>query len=75
MRLYFHLVSDAGAIWDLRGVEVDEVDDALGEALLAVDEIRSEEPTATEDWLGWMLQITDASERTLLLMDLGRTIQ
>ena len=61
MRLYFHLVGDAGVYWDRSGIEVENVEHALAEALQAVEEIREEEPTAPEDWLGWTLNITDAS--------------
>jgi hypothetical protein len=76
MRLYFHLMSATGACYgDRTGVEVDEVEPALADAMRAVDGIGDEEPTATEDWSGWMLNITDASGRTLLLVELGRTIQ
>ena len=75
MRLYFHLVGDAGALWDRTGIEVADVGRALAEALRAVEEIRQQGPTAAEAWWGWTLNITDASGWTRLLVELGCPIQ
>lgn len=75
VRLYFHLVSDDATIRDLEGVEVDNIDQALAEALRAVDEIRGEDPAAARDWSGWSIHIADASGQVVLSVDLGRTIQ
>ena len=45
MRLYFHLVTDRETILDPEGVEVDSVDQALAEALRALDELGMKMPT------------------------------
>jgi hypothetical protein len=71
VRLYFHLVTDRETLPDPEGVEVDSVDQALAEALRALDELRNENPAATPGWLGWTLNITTEEGRIILTVDLG----
>ena len=37
---------------------------------MAIEELRSEED-ATDDWVGWRLEVTDASGRLMMVFDLG----
>ena len=56
-------------------VVVDNIDQTLAETVLAIDEIRTEDPIATRDWSGWSLHVADAAGKVALTVDLGRTIQ
>jgi hypothetical protein len=71
VRLYFHLVTDRETILDPEGVEVDSVDQALAEALRALDELRKENADAPRGWSGWALNITTAGGEVILTVDLG----
>lgn len=57
MRCYFHLVSNHEEIVDDTGIEVDNLECAKAQALLAIDELREELGAEVEDWSGWRLNI------------------
>jgi hypothetical protein len=71
MRYYFHLVSSMGRIPDSEGVEVASLSHAKLQALQAIEELRSEDDTTDEDWIGWRLEVTDASGQLMMVFDLG----
>ena len=71
MRYYFHLVSNMGNIPDSEGVEVASLSHAKTQALMAIEELRSEEDATDDDWVGWRLEVTDASGRLMMVFDLG----
>jgi hypothetical protein len=61
MTCYFDIVTPDGTITDSKGIEVDNFDQALEEALSALRELREEDPAAARDWAGCKLTITDES--------------
>jgi hypothetical protein len=71
MRYYFHLVSSMGKIPDSEGVEVASLGHAKTQALMAIEELRSEDDTMDEDWIGWRLEVTDSSGQLMMVFDLG----
>jgi hypothetical protein len=71
MRLFFHLVRGSEIIRDENGIDVAGPQEARTEALRAIEELRRDEPLASQDWAGWRLAITDASGAVLLSIDLG----
>lgn len=71
MRYYFHLVSSMGNIPDSEGVEVASLSHAKTQALMAIEELRSEEDATDDEWVGWRLEVTDASGHLMMVFDLG----
>jgi hypothetical protein len=65
MRCFFHLVNDHEEIVDHTGIEVQDLEGAKVEALLAITELRHEIGAEIEDWSGWRLDIV-CPEGTLL---------
>jgi hypothetical protein len=65
MRCFFHLVNDHEEIVDNTGIEVQDLEGAKVEALLAITELRHEIGAEIEDWSGWRLDIV-CPEGTLL---------
>lgn len=57
MRCFFHLVSSHDEIVDNAGIEVQDLESAKAEALLAIEELRAEIGTEAGDWSGWRLDI------------------
>ena len=57
MRCFFHLVSNHDEIVDDSGIEVDNLENAKAQALLAIDELRKELGEEAHDWSGWRLNI------------------
>ena len=70
MRLYFQLVASGDAIQDLEGFEATDPGQAQAEALRLLAEMRQEDPSATQDWSGWTLRVTEGSGRVVLSLDL-----
>ena len=70
MRCFFHLVDAHGSILDEDGVEVGDINELRVEAVKAVEELRSAEPSAARDWKGWRLEVTDTSGAILLTINL-----
>jgi hypothetical protein len=71
MRLFFHLVRGREIIRDESGIEVADLQEAQTEALRAIEEMRREHPSASQDWVGWRLDVTDAAGAVILSIDLG----
>jgi hypothetical protein len=67
MRLYFQLVASGDAIQDLEGFEATDPGQAQAEALRLLAEMRQEDPSATQDWSGWTLRVTEGSGRVVSL--------
>jgi hypothetical protein len=57
MRCFFHLVNDHEEIVDNTGIEVQDLESAKVQALLAITELRQEIGADIEDWSGWRLDI------------------
>jgi len=72
-RYYFHLVSSTGRITDDEGVEAASLNQAKSQALMAIDELRAEEDTIDDDWIGWRLEVTDPSGDLVMVFDLGHS--
>ncbi len=64
-RYYFHLTNGEAVIRDEEGTEVSSMQTALISAMEMIEELRTEDPSAAEEWQGWRLEIVDASGRTV----------
>ena len=69
-RYYFHLTNGEATIRDDEGTEVPSMQSALISAMEMIEELRAEDPSAADEWLGWRLEITDLSGRTVHTMPL-----
>ena len=69
-RYYFHLTNGEAVIRDEEGTEVSSMQTALISAMEMIEELRTEDPSAAEEWQGWRLEIVDASGRTVHTMPL-----
>jgi len=63
VRYYFNLTDGAEAIRDEDGIELSDIHSALLQAMKAIDELRLEDPTSSQEWKGWRMEIVDASGR------------
>jgi hypothetical protein len=69
-RYYFHLTNGKALIRDEEGTEVSSMQSALIAAMDIIEELRAEDPSEADEWLGWRLEIVDASGRTVYSMPL-----
>ena len=70
MRYYFHLTNGHEAIRDEEGTEVSDTQAALVSAMEAIEELRASDPSYSEDWQGWRLEIVDSSGRLIQALPL-----
>ncbi|WP_404291725.1 DUF6894 family protein [Microvirga sp. RSM25] len=74
MRCFFHLVNDHEEIVDNTGIEVQDLESAKVQALLAITELRQEIGADIEDWSGWRLDIVCPRGTLLHSMLLNNTV-
>ena len=60
-RYYFNLTNGETMIRDEDGIEASSVQAAVISAMEAVEELRSQDPSNSEEWQGWWLEIVDTS--------------
>ncbi len=64
-RYYFNLTDGEVMVRDEVGVEAASIQAAMISALEVVEELRADDPSNSDEWRGWRLEIVDASGRTL----------
>ncbi len=74
MRCFFHLVSNHDEIIDTAGIEVDDLESAKEQALLAIEELRAELGAEVDDWSEWRLEIVCPVGTLLSSMPLANTL-
>jgi hypothetical protein len=72
LRLYFDLRNDQYTLPDVYGVEASAPDEARHAAVAMIRKLRQEDPSAAQDWSGWILNVTDTAGCVLFSMDLDR---
>jgi hypothetical protein len=60
-RYYFNLTNGETTIRDEEGIEASSIQAAVVSALEAVEELRAHDPSNSDEWQGWRLEIVDAS--------------
>jgi hypothetical protein len=60
-RYYFNLTDGETMIRDEEGVEATNIQAAVISALEAAEELRAQDPSNSDEWQGWRLEIVDAS--------------
>jgi hypothetical protein len=75
VRYFFNLTNGQEAIRDDEGIEVSDVQAALGSAMEAIEELRAADPSYSQDWQGWRLEVVDSSGRVLQSLPLVDSVQ
>jgi hypothetical protein len=60
-RYYFNLTDGETMIRDEEGIEVASIQAAVISAMEAAEELRAQDPSNSDEWQGWRLEIVDAS--------------
>ena len=60
-RYYFNLTNGETMIRDEEGIVASSVQAAVVSAMEAVEELRTHDPSNSDEWQGWRLEIVDAS--------------
>ena len=60
-RYYFNLTDGETMIRDEEGIEVSSIQAAMISALEAAEELRAQDPSNSDEWQGWRLEIVDAA--------------
>jgi hypothetical protein len=60
-RYYFNLTDGDNMIRDEEGIEASSLQAAVVSAMEAVEELRVQDPSNSDEWQGWRLEIVDAS--------------
>jgi hypothetical protein len=73
MRYYFNLVRARETISDQVGIELADASAQFLEAIVlkSLAELRKREGKVEYRWKGWMLEVRDASNNIVLMIDLG----
>ncbi|QRM32423.1 hypothetical protein [Microvirga sp. VF16] len=69
-RYYFNLTDGETMIRDQEGIETASIQTAVLSAMEAVEELRAQDPTNSDEWQGWRLEIVDASGRAVQMIPL-----
>lgn len=69
-RYYFNLTDGEIMIRDEEGIETASIQAAVLSALEAVEELRAQDPSHSDEWQGWRLEIVDASGRAVQMIPL-----
>ena len=64
-RYYFNLTDGDNMIRDEEGIEASSIQAAVVSALEAVEELRAQDPSNSDEWRGWRIEIVDASGQTV----------
>ena len=69
-RYYFNLTDGDDRIPDEEGIVASSLQAAVVSALEAVEELRAQTPTSSNEWQGWRLEIVDVSGRAIQVIPL-----
>jgi hypothetical protein len=64
-RYYFNLTNGNTMLRDEEGVEASSIQEAIISALEAVEELRAQDSSESDEWQGWRLEIVDTSGRAV----------
>ena len=64
-RYYFNLTNGDAMIRDEEGIEASSIHAAVLSAMEAVEELRAQDPSNSDEWQGWRLEIVDAEGRAV----------
>ncbi|WP_244627746.1 DUF6894 family protein [Microvirga tunisiensis] len=64
-RYYFNLTNGETMIRDEEGIVASSIRAAVVSAMEAVEELRAHDPSNSDEWQGWRLEIVDASGQAI----------
>jgi hypothetical protein len=64
-RYYFNLTNGETMIRDEEGITASSIQAAVLSAMEAVEELRAQDPSNSDEWQGWRLEIVDASGKAV----------
>ena len=64
-RYFFNLTNGETMIRDEEGIVASSIQAAVVSAMEAVEELRAHDPSNSDEWQGWQLEIVDASGRAV----------
>ena len=62
-RYFFNLTNGREIISDTDGIELSDINAVMAYVFEMIDQVKSEPDTSEDDWMGWRLEIADASGR------------
>ncbi len=65
LRYYFNLTDGESVIRDEDGVKASSLQAAVISAMEAVEELRAQDASNSDEWQGWKLEIVDAAGRAV----------
>jgi hypothetical protein len=69
-RYFFNLTDGETMIGDEEGIEASSIQAAVLSAMEAVEELRAQDPSNSDEWKGWRLEIIDASGQAIQMIPL-----
>ena len=69
-RYYFNLTNGDSMIRDEEGIVASSLQAAAVSAMEAVEELRAQDPSNSDEWQGWRLEIVDASGQAVQITPL-----
>jgi hypothetical protein len=72
-RYFFNLTNGREVIPDIDGIELSDINDLMIYVFEMIDQVKSEPDASEVDWLGWRLEIADASGRRVHSVPLDDT--
>lgn len=70
-RYYFHLTDGNRIICDDEGLQLADINAAVGYATKAIEELRAEASSPSEEWLGWRMEITNGTGEVVWVIPLA----
>jgi len=58
-RYYFNLTNGKEIICDDKGLQLADINTVVAYAIKAIEELRTEVPSPSEEWLGWRMEIVN----------------
>jgi hypothetical protein len=74
LRYFFNLTNGETVIRDDEGVKVASIQAAAIAAMSAIEELRADDQSGSEEWQGWRLEIIDASGALVQSIPLEMTL-
>ena len=70
-RYYFNLTDGSEIICDDEGLQLADINAAVGYAIRAIEELRAEATSASEEWHGWRMEITNGTGEVVWVIPLA----
>jgi hypothetical protein len=69
-RYYFNLTDGNRIICDDEGLQLADINTVVDYAIKAIEELRAEAPSPSDEWLGWRMEITNGTGEVVWMIPL-----